>query len=109
VHALSAITLCGGSTIPEDAMKSLMLIGSWLVAAVLLSIALVTANPLASRAGEPAKQCAVGDRAVQKNRSASSRRRDRVSREAQALSGKETVPRGQAMMGRSRDRETPSG
>ena len=28
---------------------------------------------------------------------------------AQALSGKETVPLGQAMMGRSHDRETPSG
>jgi tetratricopeptide (TPR) repeat protein len=45
-----------------------MLIGSWLAVAVPLSIALVTANPLASRAGEPAKQCAVGDRVVQKNR-----------------------------------------
>jgi tetratricopeptide (TPR) repeat protein len=45
-----------------------MRIGSSLAAAVLLSIALVTANPLASRAGEPAKQCAVGDRVVQKNR-----------------------------------------
>ena len=57
----------GVPTILEDAMKRLMLIGSWLAVA-LLSIALVTFSPLATCADEPAKQFAVGDRVVQKNR-----------------------------------------
>ena len=48
-------------------MKRLMRIGPWL-AVVLLSIALVTFNPLATRADGPPKQCAAGDRVVQKNR-----------------------------------------